>query len=477
MKRTLNRPEGSTAKRARPRLVNRLVAASALGVAALILSALVGATAAQATEGVTAIPSSYLPDGIACNWYSGAAGANGPLYGVQCTVTTSIGGGADTTTDEPPPIPLAPTAQTGTPLIYDINTWLSDNNVAASIQATSLVGIEAIGGKGANGSACGACSHGKGGNAGYAISVQSLGGMVAQIQDSGWTSGGNAVPPVLYVWVGAHGESAASKQGGGGGSSTWITGLWPGLVDQNDVLQPDPDLTYAIAGGGGGGGGVYGTSGTGAHGGTGGSMTSTGPNTASDSSVAGTDGSGGSEGGQGGNPDGAGNGGKGYGGQNSGVGGIGGMGGFKAETVGWTGSAFSWPYGHGGSVGGDKATGGGGGGGFGGGGGGGQHESSLGIYTGRGGGGGGTWARQSVSAAAQLPTLYNVNGANFKVSNYFDTAVLSFSLVTATGAPYVGLGPSSTRQCADGGWTTFNDPVFRNQGRCIRYVERHHHKH
>ncbi len=34
----------------------------------------------------------------------------------------------------------------------------------------------------------------------------------------------------------------------------------------------------------------------------------------------------------------------------------------------------------------------------------------------------------------------------------------------------VGRRPSSKDDCKDGGWMTFNDPSFKNQGQCIKYV-------
>jgi hypothetical protein len=34
----------------------------------------------------------------------------------------------------------------------------------------------------------------------------------------------------------------------------------------------------------------------------------------------------------------------------------------------------------------------------------------------------------------------------------------------------VGRRPSSKDECKDGGWMTFNDPAFKNQGQCIKYA-------
>ncbi len=33
--------------------------------------------------------------------------------------------------------------------------------------------------------------------------------------------------------------------------------------------------------------------------------------------------------------------------------------------------------------------------------------------------------------------------------------------------------PTSKDQCKDGGWQTFNNPVFKNQGDCVSYVATH----
>jgi hypothetical protein len=33
--------------------------------------------------------------------------------------------------------------------------------------------------------------------------------------------------------------------------------------------------------------------------------------------------------------------------------------------------------------------------------------------------------------------------------------------------------PTAKDDCKNGGWETFNDPLFKNQGDCIKYVEDH----
>ena len=33
--------------------------------------------------------------------------------------------------------------------------------------------------------------------------------------------------------------------------------------------------------------------------------------------------------------------------------------------------------------------------------------------------------------------------------------------------------PTSKDQCKKGGWQTFNNPSFKNQGQCVSYVNHH----
>ena len=42
----------------------------------------------------------------------------------------------------------------------------------------------------------------------------------------------------------------------------------------------------------------------------------------------------------------------------------------------------------------------------------------------------------------------------------------------STDAP-VATGPSSKDACKNGGWKTFNNPSFKNQGQCVAYVNHH----
>jgi hypothetical protein len=51
---------------------------------------------------------------------------------------------------------------------------------------------------------------------------------------------------------------------------------------------------------------------------------------------------------------------------------------------------------------------------------------------------------------------------------YFD------NLSLLSGALVMG-PPTSKDQCKNGGWKTFTNPTFKNQGQCVDYVERHNH--
>jgi hypothetical protein len=65
----------------------------------------------------------------------------------------------------------------------------------------------------------------------------------------------------------------------------------------------------------------------------------------------------------------------------------------------------------------------------------------------------------------------------------FNDTTYDFELVapTATPTPTATMTPTPTPvgpptnkdQCKNGGWQTFNNPTFRNQGQCVSYVEHH----
>jgi hypothetical protein len=431
---------------------------------ALLAAVGAGATAGSAAATVVPVTNFTLPDGTkvtlpngtSCAWYS----ATERTPGMQCTLTQSF---STDQTDGNGPLPLS--TQGG--LINTLNQWLNVNNISLEITTSSQIGIETIGGQGRNGQSCGACSSGKGADPGYAITVQTLGGMKQVITNSSFGSyvdPANGVPPALWVYVGDQGVAATTgpDTGGGGGASSWVVGVQPGFIPDNSKLDPAGDTVFAIGGGGGGGGGVFGSSGSGAHGGAGGSMTGTGPVTTADTTVAGQNGSGGDGSGGGGSqgsPGAAGAaGGAGGDNGNGGKAGIGGYGGFQTKVARFVGSTLPWIAGSGGGVKGtnSKPVGGGGGGGWG------------------GGGGGGSWARQSVSTASTLPTLYNIDGKGFSLSKVgFSRVVLSFGLeptTTGVGGPPSGGAPTSIDQCKKLGWATFDSPPFKNQGDCVSYV-------
>lgn len=46
--------------------------------------------------------------------------------------------------------------------------------------------------------------------------------------------------------------------------------------------------------------------------------------------------------------------------------------------------------------------------------------------------------------------------------------------VSLSSGPVLVGPPTNKDQCKKGGWKTFNNPTFRNQGQCVSYVERHH---
>jgi len=50
-----------------------------------------------------------------------------------------------------------------------------------------------------------------------------------------------------------------------------------------------------------------------------------------------------------------------------------------------------------------------------------------------------------------------------------DLSKISFNGVTQVPS----VSPTSKAGCKKGGWKTFNDPKFKNQGQCVSYVEHH----
>lgn len=419
--------------------VVRLLSAA---VAMLIAAGMAASGAAATTTEIGGTP-----EGTSCTWYDNELGKGAvPLTGVQCVLTTSFGGNP-LDKEEAGAIPLV----TGAGLIQNLNTWLAKKGVGA-ITSSSNVAIEAIGGSGRNGKSCETCNSGKGAGGGYAITVQTLGGMQKLIASSyygqTYVDLENGIPPALFVLVGGEGKRAQKTSlggtGGGGGSASWVIGVQPNKLATADVLFPSAqtngslndqvnpggrhdDLVFTIAGGGGGGGGAQ-SSGKGGHGGSGGRMNATGPIVSGDATANGSRGKGSNHGvGGGGSAETTyGLGGK--GGGNAGTQGIGGQGGYGTERAGFVGTSFTWAPGLGGPIGGSYFLGGAGGGGWGGGSGAGQSKGA----DGGGGGGGGSWARQSVTNSSNLPTLIHLFGTDFSLSKVgFSKVVLSFG-VTST---------------------------------------------
>jgi hypothetical protein len=55
------------------------------------------------------------------------------------------------------------------------------------------------------------------------------------------------------------------------------------------------------------------------------------------------------------------------------------------------------------------------------------------------------------------------------LASSFAVAGEAYSVVFVTPPPP---GPTSKNQCKNGGWQTFTNPAFANQGDCVKYVNR-----
>lgn len=66
-------------------------------------------------------------------------------------------------------------------------------------------------------------------------------------------------------------------------------------------------------------------------------------------------------------------------------------------------------------------------------------------------------------------------GSNRKFTNGIvdDVKIYNVSLGEITPTPTLVGPPTNKNQCKDGGWKTFNNPTFKNQGQCVEYVEHH----
>lgn len=91
-----------------------------------------------------------------------------------------------------------------------------------------------------------------------------------------------------------------------------------------------------------------------------------------------------------------------------------------------------------------------------------------------------TFDATTIAASGQVPfptgTITSVD-VLVDVQGSADLTKITFNGVTQV--PVVAqVGPPTNKDaCKHGGWKTFNNPTFRNQGRCVSYVVSHGHKH
>ena len=74
---------------------------------------------------------------------------------------------------------------------------------------------------------------------------------------------------------------------------------------------------------------------------------------------------------------------------------------------------------------------------------------------------------QSVAATKVVATVVLANGKTVTAEN--TNLVGDASTIFVTTPPVVTT-PNSKNQCKKGGWMTFTDPTFKNQGQCVKYV-------
>ena len=87
-----------------------------------------------------------------------------------------------------------------------------------------------------------------------------------------------------------------------------------------------------------------------------------------------------------------------------------------------------------------------------------------------------TFNAATIAASGQFPfptgTIQSVD-VLLDVQGSADLTNITFNGVTQV--PQVG-PPTSKDACKHGGWKTFNNPSFKNQGQCVSYVASHGHK-
>lgn len=70
----------------------------------------------------------------------------------------------------------------------------------------------------------------------------------------------------------------------------------------------------------------------------------------------------------------------------------------------------------------------------------------------------------------------DTNVSDMGLDGYLDKVVVDIGPDQTTYDFEPSLTPSHRDDCRNGGWQTFNNPTFRNQGRCIDYVNHHNHR-
>ena len=80
---------------------------------------------------------------------------------------------------------------------------------------------------------------------------------------------------------------------------------------------------------------------------------------------------------------------------------------------------------------------------------------------------------QSATATRVVATVTLANGKIVTAENTNLTGSASTIFPPATTTPPVGTStpPTISSQCKNNGWSTFTNPVFKNQGQCVAYVE------
>jgi hypothetical protein len=90
-----------------------------------------------------------------------------------------------------------------------------------------------------------------------------------------------------------------------------------------------------------------------------------------------------------------------------------------------------------------------------------------------------TFDAATIAAGGQVPfptgTINSVD-VLVDVQGTADLSNITFNGVTQVPAVTQVGPPTSKNACKHGGWKTFNNPTFKNQGQCVSYVAAHGHK-